>query len=146
MYVISINTKAFRPFRCSKKNWEPGTINSIMQALDEWSAVERSEREVEWRINLFLTGSGLPHEGDEADYQVWVNQPENTIPYMDEPCGVRRETKPECPGFHQGYCRVSRYLRELKENRQVRIPFSAAYDVRQYNKNLDGCYMFIRKL
>lgn len=146
MYIITINTKAFRPFRCSKKNWEPGTINSIMMALDDWSTVERTEREVEWRINMFLSGHGHPHEGDEMDYQLWSEQSVNKISFMDEPCGIERETKPECPGFHQGYYRIEQYMNELQKKRQVCIPFSAAYDGRQYKKNLDGCYMLIKQI
>ena len=146
-YYVRISTDAFRPFRCSAMNWEPGTINSQMAALNGWTSRERSLLEVRWRIEMFLRGSALSaHMNPEelAAYKRWARQPKNRIVYMDLPCGVEREMRPECPPWHQGYASVEKLLDLLRTNGKVQIPFSFAYDSRQYSRRMDRCFMEIR--
>ena len=143
-YRVTINTDAYKPLRCSKKNWEPGTINSQMRRLNGWKSTERSLKEVYWRIELFLHGTVLNvDKKDESHYTKWLTAPKNHLEYIDEPVGIKRTMLPECPSWHQGYTNVGAKLDELKKNGVVIIPFSAAYDDRQYIKNMDGCYMQI---
>ena len=37
-------------------------------------------------------------------------------------------------------------MEELKKNGVVRVPFKWLYDIRQYDKNMNGCYMEIKKV
>lgn len=146
-YYARISTDAYRPFRCSTVNWEPGTINSQMAALNGWTSLERSLLEVRWRIEMFLRGSALiAHMNPEelAAYKRWARQSKNRIVYMDLPCGVEREMRPECPSWHQGYVSIEKLLDILRAKGVVQIPFSYAYDSRQYSKRMDRCFMEIR--
>lgn len=45
----------------------------------------------------------------------------------------------------QGYFDIDDVLEKLKKEGTVRIPFSWLYDIRQYDKAMDGCYMKITK-
>lgn len=49
-------------------------------------------------------------------------------------------------GFKQGYFDRDKVIAELEEKGIVRIPFSWVYDVRQYDKHFDGCFMEISKI
>ena len=46
----------------------------------------------------------------------------------------------------QGYFPVGDYLQKLKEAGSIKVPFSALYDIRQYDKHMNGCYMEITKI
>lgn len=46
----------------------------------------------------------------------------------------------------QGYFDIDKYLNILKETGVIQIPFSALYDIRQYDKRMNGCYMEIKKI
>ncbi len=48
-YIITINTNAYKSMRTSKKNWERGTINDFMEALNCYKVTERSINAVEGR-------------------------------------------------------------------------------------------------
>ena len=137
-YLVSIYTDSYKPRRCSQRNWEPGTTNSQVRVLGRFRCVETTLQEVCWRINMFLSGTSF-----EESARDWEHQVRNRIEYLDDPCGILRTMKPELPGFHQGCCNVGAKIDVLRQFGSVRIPFSAAYDSRQYLRNMDGCYMEI---
>lgn len=49
-------------------------------------------------------------------------------------------------GFMQGYFDIDKVLDLLKKEGSVKVPFSWLYDIRQYDKCMDGCYMEITKI
>lgn len=143
-YTVVVNTDAYRQRRCSKENWEPGTTNSFMKAVNGWRTEEPDIESVKWRIEMFLHGTPLD-AFDDPKCNEWYNDPKNQIKYHDMPCDIMRNAFIECPGWHQGYCRIGKLLEELETSGHVRIPFAYAYDMRQYIKNMDGCFMEISK-
>ena len=46
----------------------------------------------------------------------------------------------------QGYFPIGTIIEKLKTENVVRIPFKWLYDIRQYDKHMDGCYMEISKI
>lgn len=153
-YKVRINTSAFKPFKCSKKNWEPGTVNCHMDALNGWHTTEKNLRHVRWRMHMFHGHTCLNSEivrkeehsyGLSDEYQKWKKRACNTVRYMDKLCQVERMHTPSGYGFLQGYFSVDRKIKELQENGYVRIYFSELYDGRQYKRNMDNCYMEIWK-
>lgn len=150
-YKVTINTEAYKPRRCSEKNWEPGTMNDYMAAINGWHTTERSLKEVEWRLMMFQGSAAPISEWDEAKgdysgrYLRWESKKCNKVTYLDRLCGFERTQKVTGYGFTQGYFSIGKVLDELKEKGIVRIPFSWLYDARQYCKNMNGCYMEIRK-
>ena len=42
--------------------------------------------------------------------------------------------------------RIDKVLDELKTERIIKVPFKWLYDIRQYDKSMDGCYMEITKV
>lgn len=143
MYNVRISTEAYVPRKASKKNWEPGTMNDFMAALNGWKSRVTNIKLVRWQIELFLRGSVT--YGPDQKEEALAFMEKNRITYRDHLCGFDREEYVECPGFHQGYCDINKILEDLKKKGRVRIPFSWAYDSRQYVKNMDGCYMEIEK-
>lgn len=151
-YKVSINTDAYKCFPCSKKNWEPGTMNDFMIALNGWHTTEHSIKEVIWRLKMFSGCTFSEKEWDEEkqdwkeDYQKWVYKKCNTVAFQDRLCGFER-THPVCGyGFPQGYFNIDDAVKELKSEGSVRIPFEWLYDIRQRNyKAVKGCYMEIVK-
>jgi hypothetical protein len=151
-YKVSINTESYKPMRCSDKNWEAGTINDYMEALNGWSARLKNLKEVRWQIEMF---HGRSHREEEVwdyesnsykpEYIAWRNKKNNTITYMDKLCGFKRTSPIKVYGFAQGYFDIDKVIERLRKEGVVRIPFSWFYDVRQYNKNMDGCYIEISK-
>lgn len=143
MYKVSINTDAYRQLRCSRKNWENGTTNDFMQAINGWNIRESSLKKVNWRINTFL------HQacGDYGDTEFieWKNNKKNKIQYRDVLCECDRIDDVAVYGFAQGYFKTDNAIEKLKKYGIVKIPFSVAYDCRQHIKNIDGCYMEILK-
>ena len=147
-YAVSIDTSAYKPRRFSERNWEPGLLNSQMRALGAFKSTERSLRQLRWRINMFLSGCGIIGAVDDCvmeKYAKWAAHPKNTIHFFDEGCKFERTMRPECPGFHQGYYNIENALAKLEKDGVVDIPFSAAYDSRQYDKRMNGCFMRIIK-
>lgn len=62
-YQAVINTDGYKLMPCSKKNWEAGTINDFMLAINGWKSTERSLQEVRWRIERLTARkeSGYEH-------------------------------------------------------------------------------------
>lgn len=146
-YRVTISTRRFKPYmRCSPKNWEPGTTNDHMAALDGWSTVEPDITALRWRLMMF---SGAGPWGDEAfssAYKKWNAQPENKLTFHDKLCDMEREAKITPPGFHQSSFPIDKYLEEVEEKGTLKIPFSAVYDMRQYPHRMDGCYLLVEKV
>lgn len=154
-YKVLINTDSYNCKRCSKKNWEPGTMNDYMIALNGWHTVEHSLREVMWRLMMFQ-GNDFPHSewvdkpngesGLSDRYTKWRNKKCNTIKYMDRLCGFERKQMPMGYGWKQGYFNIDEVIENLKKDGIVKVPFKWLYDIRQYDKCMDGCYMLIEKV
>ena len=67
----------------------------------------------------------------------------NTIKYYDRLCKLHRTQPLSAYGFALGYVNIDEVMKTLKDNGTVQIPFSQFYDIRQYDKNMDGCYIEI---
>ena len=148
MYKVVIDTDKYKNRRCSKKNWENGTMNNFMGALNGWNNIEPDEQCLRWRIAMFAHNAINDNWDDEKEeytekYKEWKDNPKNTIKYYDELCEFERIGHPEVYGFAQGYFNVNKVIKELHKEKTVKIPFSWAYDGRQYLKNMDGCFMKI---
>lgn len=152
-YKVRIDTDAYKCRASSKKNWEPGTMNDYMIALNGWHTMENNLREVMWRLEMFdgndfVEWDGNPNTeyGLSERYTKWRNKKCNMITYLDRLCGFKRMQRPCAYGFAQGYFDKDKVLEELKQKGVVRIPFEWLYDIRQYYKGMDGCYMEILKV
>jgi len=150
-YKCVINTNAYELQRCSRKNWEPGTVNDFMVALNGWNCVERTLQEVAWRINM-LCGtnySGPVWDNEKGAYtkkfNKWLHRKKNFIKYYDRLCEFDRVSAITAPGFCQGYVDVDKKISELKKNGEVRIYFDELYDIRQNPKRFKDCYMEISR-
>ena len=148
-YKVIINTDNYKHQPCCKKNWEPGTMNDYMFEINGWKTIERSLKEVAWRIEMFFGGVPYTHHYDNAfaDYArfwKWFNQKKNKVTYRDRLCKLDRTSELKVYGIAQGYICAEKAIRELKEKGRVRINFSDAYDIRQRgSKIFKGCYMEI---
>lgn len=153
-YKIIINTDEYKHARCSKKNWEPGTRNDYMLAINGITRTLNSMKEVMWQLELFRGNSFLSSEYDnnnsEANYGLSDKYTaflmKNTIKYYDRLCGFEREQYLSGYGWMQGYFDIEKVLSELKEKGNVKVPFEWLYDMRQYDKNMNGCYMEITRV
>lgn len=151
-YKVEINTDAYVCRRCSKKDWEPGTMNDFMIALNGWHTTEKSLREVYWRLMMFRGNDWISEEWDKQNerlsdrYQKWREKKCNWVHFTDRLCGIERMHRPCGYGFMQGYFNATKYIETLKKDGYVHIPFSALYDIRQYYKGQNGCYMSIMKI
>lgn len=149
-YKMIINNDNYKCARCSKKNWEAGTKNDYMLAINGITRTLNSMKEVMWQIELFrgnysLSSEYIELEGKWSDkYEVFLKR--NRIKYYDRLCGFEREQYLSGYGFMQGYFNIDRTLNELQQNGKVKIPFKNLYDLRQYDKNMNGCYMEIIKI
>lgn len=132
-YHVSINTDGYTSLRCSKKNWEPGTINDFIHAINGWESTEKSLTEVRWRIELLLHQTHY-HCGN-AHWEKWFAKKKNKIRYQDQLCEMERIDDVSVPGFAQGYVNINDLLNELKQTGSVRIPFSMGYDMRQSGRS-----------
>lgn len=143
-YKVSINTDKFKLFPCSKENWEPGTINDFMLAINGWHSTERSLQEVRWRIELLFHQAHY-HFGN-VQWERWFARKKNKITYRDRLCELDRTDDVSVPGFAQGYVDIDELLDTMKVNGRVRIPFSTGYDLRQRGYQFcRGCYMEIER-
>lgn len=153
-YKMIINTDTYKCGRCSKKNWEVGTRNDYMIAINGITRTLYSMKEVEWQIELFSGNWFLQSEyvGNEKEGTYGLSdkyvkfRKKNTIKYYDRLCGFEREQYLSGYGFMQGYFDTKDVMKELKANGTVRIPFKWLYDTRQYDKAMDGCYMEITRV
>ena len=148
-YKVIINTTKYKDRRCSQKNWEPGTMNDFMHAINGWSIRENNLQELKWRIN-YIAGCGAcgVNEDTWCKYQEWVEkyQKKNYIEFMDNLCGFKRKEQVKVYGFAQGYFNVEKVIEEVKKTGKAKIPFSWFYDSRQYLRNMDGCFVEILKV
>ena len=150
-YKVIINTDNYKCGRCSKKNWEPGTRNDYMIAINGITRTLYSIREVMWQLELFRGNSFLRSEYDEGNkeenyclsdrYIKFLKK--NTIKYYDRLCGLERKQYLSGYGWMQGYFSVDSALEKLKKEGRIKIPFSWLYDIRQYDRAMDGCFMEI---
>lgn len=161
-YKVIINTDNYKCGRCSKKNWEPGTRNDYMLAINGRSFCENSLREISWLLDLF---QGISHNSSEwtpensdkigkygnyygmsERFYKWLHKKAHSVTFYDRLCGFNRTYWLSGYGFMQGYFDKRNVLDELKANGIVKVPFKWLYDIRQYDKAMDGCYMEIRKI
>lgn len=153
-YKMTINTDTYRCGRCSKKNWESGTRNDYMITINGISRMLYSMREVMWQLELFRGNSFLYSEYSEDNpeenyglsdrYIRFLKK--NTIKFFDRLCGFERTQYLSGYGWMQGYFSIEQVMEKLKREGSVKIPFKWLYDLRQYNKDMDGCYMEIVKV
>lgn len=148
-YKMTINTDAYKCGRCSKKNWEPGTRNDYMIAINGIKRTLNSIKEVMWQLELFRGNRYLNSEWDE-DKKNWSDKylkfvQRNLIKYYDRLCEFDREQYLSGYGWMQGYFDIDKVLEKLKAEGTVRVPFKWLYDIRQYDRAMDGCYMEIVK-
>lgn len=153
-YIVTINTDAYKLKRCSKKNWETGTQNDYMTAINGITRTLHSMREVMWQLELFRGNSFVMSEYDESNKEEnhhlsdrYVKfRKKNTIKYFDRLCGFERQQYLSGYGYMQGYFCISDVMEKLKSEGTVKIPFKWLYDMRQYDRSMNGCYMEIIKI
>ena len=153
-YRFKINTDSYKCKRCSKKNWGPGTMNDYMLAINGITRTIYTKRELIWQLELFRGQSFLLSEYDSNNpeenfglsnrYVKFLKK--NTIKYYDRLCGFERQQYLSGYGFMQGYFDIDKVLDLLKKEGSVKVPFSWLYDIRQYDKCMDECYMEITKI
>lgn len=153
-YKMIINTDTYKCGKCSKKNWEPGTRNDYMIAINRITRTLNSMKEVMWQLELFRGNSFLSSEYDDNNseenyglsdkYVAFLKR--NTIKYYDRLCELDRTQYLSGYGWTQGYFCIGKVLEGLKQNGVVRVPFEWLYDLRQYDKAMNGCYMEIEKI
>lgn len=85
-YKMIINTDTYKCGRCSKKNWEPGTRNDYMIAINGITRTLRSMREVMWQLELFRGCSFLSSEWS-------ANNPEENFGLSDRYCKFLKKTQ-----------------------------------------------------
>lgn len=153
-YKMRIDTSSYKCAACSKENWEPGTRNDYMLAINGITRTLNSMREVMWQLELFRGNSFLMSEydeekNDEKDYHLSSRYvrflEENTITYHDRMCGFDRHQYLSGYGWMQGYFNIGAVMNELKAKGSVQVPFKWLYDSRQYDSAMDGCYMEIKE-
>ena len=148
-YKFVVNTNSYKDMACSKKNWEKGTVNDFMHAINGWSIRENNLKHVEWRIGYFGGWAALGVDGMDAwnEYKAWEDghQRKNYIKFWDSMCEFDRTQQVKLYGFCQGYFDVREVIEKLRKDGSVRIMFEDYYDPRQFNKNMKGCYIEITK-
>ena len=72
-YKFVVNTNSYKDMACSKKNWEKGTVNDFMHAINGWSIRENNLKHVEWRIGYFGGWAASGVDGMDAwnEYKAW---------------------------------------------------------------------------
>lgn len=154
-YRMIINTDSYKCGKCCAKNWEPGTRNDYMIAINGITRTLYSMKEVMWQLELFRGNSFIMSEYDEQknkeeNYHLsdrYCNfLKKNTIKYHDRLCGFDRTQYLSGYGWMQGYFCIGKVLGELKQNGVAKVPFEWLYDVRQYDRAMNGCYMQIEKV
>ena len=114
-----------------------------MEALNEYQVTARSLKEVKKRLYIFMGCWNMCYD-KETKFD-WLNDPKNKckITYYDKLCDMYRTDYVTPYGFKQGYFDIDKIIEELRAKKVVKIPFKTAYDIRQYIRNYDGCYMKI---
>lgn len=153
-YQMRINTDAYVLQRCSKRNWEPGTMNDYMLAINGTERTLHNLREVLWQLEMFGGNTFLSSEYDEKNpegnyglsdrYVKFLKK--NEIHYRDRLCGLNRWQYLSGYGFMQGGFSAGIFLETLKLKGYVKVHFEELYDIRQsYHKKVKGCYLEIWK-
>lgn len=145
MYKLIINTQEYKSMVCTKRNWEKGTINNFMAALDGFETKEPTEQRLRWWLAMF-TGTCSKNEFSKEWY-AWNTESNTKIEYKDVMCGLKRTVAVSPYGFKQGYVPIDKKIEELKQNKVVRIYFSEVYDIRQpILQNVKNCYLEISEV
>lgn len=152
-YQMRINTDAYVLQRCSKRNWEPGTMNDYMVTINGLTRTLKNLKEVMWQLELFGGNSFLMSEysddnkseyGLSERYMKFLDK--NLIKYHDRLCDLDRKQYLSGYGWMQGGFSAGMFLEVLKSKGYVKIPFEELYDIRQsYYKKVKGCYLEIWK-
>ena len=153
-YRFSVNTDKYICNRCSQRNWEPGTVNDYMLAINGIKRTLNSIQEVLWQLELFRGNSFLiseySEENPEENYHLSDKYckflKNNEITYFDRLCGFNRTQYLSGYGFMQGYFSVGEQIQKLKKEGYIKVPFSWLYDIRQYDKNMNGCFVEVKKI
>ena len=155
-YRFSINTETYVCGRCSKKNWEAGTRNDYMLAINGKTGTENSIREVRWLLDLFQGKDWQTEEWSKENpkenfglserYVKWLAKKCHNVTCRDRLCGFDRKQRLSGYGWMQGYFDRDEVIQKLIETGSAKIPFSYLYDARQYDKAMNGCYMLIEKV
>ncbi len=146
-YRVSINTKGYTRQKCSEKNWEPGTVNNFIYALDGWKCREPNLRYLMWRLEFIAGRSFANVEDCLEEYKVWIYQKKNRITFCDEICGFHRTEDVSVYGIAQGYVDLGKKIEELRKKGSVTIEFTEFYDTRQrMYKTMKGCYILVEKV
>ena len=150
-YKVTIDTSSFKKLRCSQKNWERGTINDFMAAINGWTIIEPDIQCLKWRLAMFSKSAVSDNWDNFTNYYTekyikWKNQCKNKITFKDVLCNMTRVESLAVYGFAQGYFNIDAILDALEKNGSVKVPFSRAYDSRQYLKNYDKCFILIEKI
>lgn len=153
-YQFSVNTDKYICHRCSKRNWEPGTVNDYMLTINGIKRTLNSLQEVLWQLELLRGNSFLiseySEENPEENYHLSDKYckflKKNEITYFDRLCGFNRTQYLSGYGFMQGYFSVGEQIQKLKKEGYIKVPFSWLYDIRQYDKNMNGCFVEVKKI
>ena len=153
-YKMTINTDKYVCSKCSRKNWEAGTRNDYMLTINGIERMLRSLREVMWQLELFQGNHFLSSEYSDSNpkenhglsdrYIEFLQK--NKIKYYDRLCECEREQYLSGYGWMQGYFNIDKTIEKLKTEGTIKVPFAWLYDIRQYDKAMNGCYMEITKL
>lgn len=143
-YKVIVNTDAYKDRKCSSKNWEPGTMNDFMHAINGLVLREKNLEELYWRLSFF--GGWAARYEDYEKYKLWLDQKRNRITFYDNLCEFERTSDVSVYGWAQGYYEIDKVIDEVRKNGIVRVPFKWYYDTIQYIKNMDGCYIEIKKV
>lgn len=146
-YRVSINTEKYKDRRCSEKNWEPGTMNDFMHAINGWKIREDNLKELKWRIEYIACRTGYTPNDAEL-YERWLekHKNKNKIKFYDKLCELERIEPVRVYGFAQGYFDINKVIDRVRKEGAAKIPFSYFYDMRQYIRNLDDCFILIEKV
>lgn len=153
-YKMTINTDTYKCSKCSKENWEPGTRNDYMIAINGVTRTLYSMREVMWQLELFRGNSFLESEysmrnpkenrGLSDRYVKFLKK--NTIKYYDRLCEMKREQYLSGYGWMAGYFDIGEVIEKLKTEGTIKVPFEWLYDGRHYDRAMNGCYMEITRV
>ena len=148
-YRTEVDTSKYRDRKCSVNNWEPGTMNDYMHAINGWVHRETSLKHLLWLLTAIQTNGKDYHlYGEDPEYTKWWDGVEKklTIKYHDRLCEFDRSQYLGPYGFAQGYFSVGSVVNTVKDKGYAEIKFSYFYDVRQYYRNMDGCVIRIKKV
>lgn len=152
MFEICFSTSAFQPYAERGIKFENAILNDTMKVMDNHTVRIHSISDLFAHLSYFVRGD-VGYEKRNSEWEA-----SNIASFnIERECYGKLTVRPTCPDFKQGYCNVGKYLTPLacelaKEtypvvtgcaSKSVEIPFSAAYDSRQYNKRMDGCKVIV---